>query len=115
MVIIVTAAVVFRPPTRDDWLYGSLLEFMGLAIVFQTFCGYNNIFERLADYYFQFAVIFIPMVFDRRSYEKSRISWRLLYAADSLGPYVFCVFGIWRFLNVANGDAHLSPYRFFFQ
>lgn len=115
MIVIVTAAVVFRVPSEEDRQYVILLQLMGIAIVFQTFCGYNNVFERLADYYFQFSVIFIPMVFDRRANRKSLLSWRFLQVADTFAPYLFCGFGIYRFLNVAHGDWHLYPFKFFFQ
>ena len=115
MIVIVTAAVVFRVPTAGDRQYVILLQLCGMAIVFQTFCGYNNIFERLADYYFQFSVIFIPMVFDKNAKRRSLINWRLLQAADTIAPYLFCGFGIYRFLNVAHGDWHLYPFKFFFQ
>ena len=46
MIVIVMAAVVFRRPRPEDYVYSLLLEFMGIAVVFQTFCGYNNIFEQ---------------------------------------------------------------------
>lgn len=115
MIIIVVAAVVFRVPTHEDRVYEILLGFMGVAIVFQTFCGYNNIFERLADYYFQFSVIFIPMVFDKKAKRKSLLNWRLLEVADTMAPYLFCGYSIYRFLGTAKGSALLYPYQFFFQ
>lgn len=115
MIVIVTAAVVFRVPTAEDRVYVILLQLCAMAIVFQTFCGYNNIFERLADYYFQFSVIFIPMVFDKNAKRRSLINWRLLQAADTIAPYLFCGFGVYRFLNAVKGDWHLYPFKFFFQ
>ena len=115
MIVIVAAAVVFRVPTAEDRQYVILLQICGIAIAFQTFCGYNNIFERLADYYFQFAVIFIPMVFDKNADRRSLLSWRFMQTADTFAPYLFCGFGIYRFLNVVRGDWHLSPFKFFFQ
>ena len=115
MAIIVVAAVVFRVPTGEDRIYEILLEFMGLAIVFQTFCGYNNTFERLADYYFQFSIIFLPMVFDKHAERKSLLDWRLLEVADTAAPFVFCGFGVYRFLNFVTNDPSLYPFYFYFQ
>ena len=115
MVVIVAAAIVFRIPTKDDRIYEILLGFMGMAIVFQTFCGYNNTFERLADYYFQFSVVFIPMVFDKRAERESLLDWRLLETVDTLAPYLFCGFGIYRFLTTISNDPTLASYQFFFQ
>ena len=115
MITIVGVAVMFRVPMRDDQLYEGLLGFMGLSIVFQTFSGYNNIFERLADYYFQFSVIFIPMVFDHRATRKSLLQWRSLAVLDSASPYLFCGFGIWRFLSYVTNVSTFTPFYFFFQ
>ena len=115
MSLIVLAAIVFRFPTKEDRLYNALLIFMGVAIVFQTFCGYNNIFERLADYYFQFAVVFIPMVFDRRVSRKSLLNWRYLEVINYAAPILFCGFGIYRFITSSTQDPSLYPFRFFFQ
>lgn len=115
MIGIVVAAVLFRRPTKEDRIYWYLLEFMGFAIVFQTFCGYSNIFERLADYYFQFSVIFIPMVFDKSSNEKALVHWRFMDVVYSLAPYLFGGYAIYRYFSTIVGDQHYVPFRFFFQ
>ena len=115
MLVIVIAAMLFRIPSAEDRVYGILLEFMGFAIVFQTFCGYNNIFERLADYFFQFSVIFIPMVFDKNATRQSLFEWRFLHVADDLAPYLFCGFGVYRFITTVTASNLLYPFRFFFQ
>ncbi len=115
MVVIVVAAIMFRKPKPEDRTYSTLLEFMGIAIVFQTFCGYNNIFERLADYYFQFSVVFIPMVFDKNADRKPLFGWRLMNVIDTAAPYLFCGFGVYRFITTTMNDRFLYPFKFFFQ
>ena len=114
MLVIVIAALILRPPTENDTLYVNLLSLTGVAIVIQTFASYNNTFERLADYYFQFSVVLIPLVFENVELEKSYLSKRIQYIGKTLAPYAFCAFGIWRFLNVVSKDGNLSPYKFFF-
>ncbi len=114
MIFIIVAAVMFRKPRAEDRVYSILLEFMGIAVVLQTFCGYNNIFERLADYYFQFSVIFIPMVFDRHADREPLFSWRFMSVVDTAAPYLFCGFSIYRFLTTVVRDPTLFPYKFFF-
>ena len=116
MLGIVLAALVLRPPVQEFSLYNALLQLMGIAIVLQTFASYNNTFERLADYYFQFSVIFIPMVFQKCGRKSLFISPSLAHLGQTLGPWVFCGFGIWRFLNAIQSSswAYL-PYQFFFQ
>ena len=42
---------------EDNSFFSTLMYFMGIAAVIQTFCYYSNIFERLADYYYQFVVV----------------------------------------------------------
>lgn len=115
MIVIVIAAVIFRKPTQEDRQYNTLLIFMGIAVVFQTFCGYNNIFERLADYFFQFAVIFIPMVFDRTADRQPLIGWRLMDVIDFAAPYMFCGYGVYRFITTCTSDSMLYPFKFFFE
>ena len=43
--------------------YARLFNIIVVAAVFQMFSGFDNIFTRLADYYLQFLVLFIPMIF----------------------------------------------------
>lgn len=116
MTIIVVAALVLRPPTKDDRVYGVLIEFTSFAIVFQTFCGYNNIFERLADYYFQFAIILIPMVFEKTKLDKHVLSEVTENMVKSVAPYMFSGFGVWRFAEyISNQGGIFLPFVFCFQ
>ena len=116
MLGIVAAALVLRPPTEEDRVYGILMQFMGIAIVIQTFASYNNTFERLANYYFQFCVVFIPMVFrldERRCY---LLDVKTEAMVKQLAPWAFCAFGVWRFANyIQSNDWAWMPYRFFFE
>lgn len=115
MLVIVVAAVIIRPPSTEDKLYNSLLMLVGVAAVIQTFASYNNTFERLADYYFQFAIVFIPMVFEDVTLKRRHLGERELMLVRRAGPYLFCAFGIWRFLNYVSGADILNPYQFYFQ
>lgn len=116
MLVIIVAALVIRPPTAEDKLYCAVLMLIGVAAVIQTFAGYNNTFERLADYYFQFAIVFIPMVFEDVKLKRRHLSERELKMVRRIGPYVFCAFAIWRFLsNAERPEAGLMPYQFYFQ
>lgn len=44
--------------------FENLFNMIVIAGIFQMFSGFDNVFTRFADYYFQFAVIFIPMIFN---------------------------------------------------
>ena len=116
MLVIIIAALVLRPPSPGDRMYSILLQFMGIAAVIQTFAGYNNTFERLANYYFQFAVIFIPLVFQKRNIQAMFLNPRVAMSVKYIAPYLFGGFGVWRFANYIQSNAWLwLPFRFFFQ
>ena len=115
MLGIIVAAVIIRKPRPDDRIYTLLLLFMGMALLFQTFCGYNNIFERLADYYFQFSVIFIPMIFDKTADREPLLGWRQMGIIDTIAPYLFCGYGIYRFYTYTLNASQFYPFRFFFE
>lgn len=115
MLVIIAVALLVRPPHHEDRIYCALLQLMGIAAAIQTFAGYNNIFERLADYYFQFAVIFIPMVFEGVKTNKRYLQENTVQLICDVGPYVFGSFAIWRFLDNIINDVHFTPFRFFFE
>ena len=115
MIVIIVAALIVRPPDPSDSVYNTLLSLIGIASVLQTFTGYGNIFERLADYYFQFSIIFIPMVFEDVKTKRRHLSGRELTLVRRLGPYLFCAFAIWRFLDTAVHNTTVFPYHFYFQ
>ena len=116
MVAILVMAVIVRPPDAEDRVYSGLLMLMGVATVIQTFAGYNNTFERLADYYFQTSVILIPLIFDPIKLKRQYLPDETLVLARQAMPLLICAFAIWRFLTVANDPAgHLVPYQFFFE
>lgn len=115
MLVIIVAALVIRPPSGEDKVYSALLMLIGVAAVIQTFSTYNNTFERLADYYFQFSIVFIPMVFEDVKTKRRHLSERELRLVRRVGPYVFGAFAIWRFLDTTVNDPTLYPYQFYFQ
>ena len=115
MIAVVVFAVFIRPPSAKDTIYNMLLMFAGVAIIFQTFCGYNNIFERLADYYFHTSIILIPMIFERGGKSRSLIDTARNRQILNYVTVLLCAFAIWRFLSTVNNSAIFTPYRFFWQ
>ncbi len=115
MIFIVIAAIVLRPPTEGDTVYNACLIFAGVSIVFQTFCGYNNIFERLADYYFHTAIVMIPLVFEKCELKKHLLDINTELAVKKFAPLVFCGFAVWRFLSYVNNSAAFANIGFIWQ
>ena len=116
MLGIVAAALVLRPPEEDDRVYGILLQFMGIAVVIQTFASYNNTFERLANYYFQFCVVFIPLVFQADTRRSQLLDIKTEAMVKQFAPWAFCAFGVWRYARIITSQSWIwLPYRFFFE
>lgn len=115
MIAIVVFAVLIRPPTSEDVVYNALLMFAGISIILQTFCGYNNIFERLADYYFHTSIVFIPLIFEKKRGSGANAAMVANNQIKELAPLVICAFAIWRFLTMVNNSTVYMPYRFFWQ
>lgn len=125
--------------SRGNEVFSALLYFMGLAAVIQTFCFYNNIFERLADYYYQFSILFMPLILIREysvlelddksrtrqpnndsnagvTLTKKRIRNYTINAVDisTVLAVVITLFCVWRFISYASSEASfLTPFYFF--
>ena len=113
MLALVFVAFALRPPTKDNKVYAATLQFVSIATLIQLFSVYNNVFERLADYYFQFSVIFVPFIFDRRVRDKRNLEKTM---AIQFGPYVLGILCLLRFYDVVTRpSSYLLPYQFFFQ
>lgn len=115
MLFIVIVGLQLRPASAEgDDVYNILLQLMGVSIVLQSFSSYGNIFERLADYYYQFVILFMPMIFEYKKEVKSRLSPSMQATARFAGPLFVGAFAIWRFISSATGDSSLYPYYFSF-
>lgn len=64
----------------SDSLFRKLFILMGIASLLQLFSGYDHVFTRLADYYFQFSVLYIPCLLTQ-THEKGHPPW--IYLDDS--------------------------------
>ena len=62
IVAIVLFAMLVKGVDEKDRFYGTLLHCMFISAIIQFFASYGNVFERLADYYFFYIVLFLPCV-----------------------------------------------------
>ena len=125
---------------KDGQFFSTLIFFIGIATVIQTFCYYNNILERLADFYFHFSILFVPLILfgtdknmipsetmnaDSNSitssstylFSKEKTKSNSMSAVDlslilSIIVVLFCVF---RFCLTMINHPNLSPFYFFWQ
>ncbi|WP_458398432.1 EpsG family protein [Anaerotignum sp.] len=90
-------AVLFKGfPNRD---LEKLFHLMAIATMLQMLSGFDNIFTRLTDYYFQFSVLYIPMTFfpyDQKK-QSSRLQRVFPFNERSLKfmSLFICIFIIW--------------------
>ena len=61
MMLIMMLAMMLRPLTLNDRTYTKVFNVMVLAAAFQMMSVFNNTYTRLADYFYQFVVLFVPM------------------------------------------------------
>ena len=62
MIALLVVALILRPLNRFDTLYCQVFNIIVLAVVAQTFSVYDNVFTRLAEYFFQFVVLLVPLM-----------------------------------------------------
>lgn len=115
MIVMAVSAVYLKPPAMKDTLYNALLMFLGVSIIFQTFCGYNNIFERLADYYFHTSIVLIPLILEQGGISASRLDSLKNKRILNYATIAVCAVLAWRFLSTVNNSNLYMPYRFFWQ
>ena len=89
--------VLFKGFENRDFEH--LIHIIAFAAILQLFSGYDNIFTRLADYYFQFSVLYLPMTFynAERNLQRSYMRPFLPFNARSLKVFslFICVFMLW--------------------
>ena len=125
---------------KDGKLFSTLIFFIGIATVIQTFCYYNNIFERLADYYYHFSILFLPLILFRKdeyliesksvmtdsnsitspstyvlSREKTKTNSFASVDVSLILTIIVVLFCVFRFCLTMINHSNLSPYYFFWQ
>lgn len=122
MVAIVVLAVFLRPPKEFDRVYKCTFSLMVVAAMLQAFAIYDNVFTRLADYYFQFFVIFIPLMLETgdeqaektpQYADKIKYTFQRYYPFIKIGIGAFTVFYyVWQ---LSLGGALVSGFKFIWQ
>lgn len=89
--------LLFRGFTEGN--YEKLFHIMAIASILQILSGFDNIFTRLTDYYFQFSVLYIPMIFFPGDQQHQRAILRPLLPFNDRSLKVLagllCVFMLW--------------------
>jgi uncharacterized protein YybS (DUF2232 family) len=81
--------------------FESLFNIILIGAIIQMFSGYNAVFTRLADYYLQFLILFIPMMFypaDKKAPVNPKEKKPILYFDESSNKVfviILTLFLIW--------------------
>ena len=122
MLFIMGVALILRPIKNRDEKYRKIFNVIVIAAIAQTFSVYDNVFTRLADYFYQFIILFIPMMLQpgedqameqpERKYQIRYYTWRS-YQLIGLGITLFAIYFYWHTVN--NSSALLANFHFFWQ
>lgn len=122
MVMILLIALIFRPLRNYDTLYCQTFNIMILAAIVQCASVYDNVFTRLADYFYQFVVLFIPLMLQsgwEQAKKYPQHSGVIRYWPPKLMFLVqfgITLFSLWFYMaNVNGSSALLKDFHFFWQ
>lgn len=121
MIFIIILGTILRPVREGDKIYCQVLNLMVIAALIQYFSIYDNVFTRLADYYYQFIVLFMPMMLESGEHQlamnpnpayRIRCFDRNMYILLGIA---ITVFALWFYHSTINSSVMLQDFRFFWQ
>lgn len=121
MVLILVLALVLRPLKQYDAAYCQLFNVMILAAIVQSFSVYDNVFTRLAEYFFQFVALFMPMML-----QSGKVRARLypehageIYYLEPKAMFLLQIgivlFAIWFYNQNVDSAAYLKQFCFLWE
>lgn len=120
MIAIILVSLMIRQLNNYDREYRYVFNLMIAAAALQSFSVYDNNFTRLADYYYQFSVLFIPMMLEpdvkrRRSAHQFGGFWSF----DSPTYGLLCVFitgfALWFYWGQIQPGTIIDGFKFFWE
>lgn len=121
MVLILLLALVLRPLKQYDTAYCQLFNVMILAAIIQSFSVYDNVFTRLAEYFFQFIVLFMPMMLQSGK-TRARLYPEHTHEIYYLEPKAMFVlqigivlFAVWFYFQNVDNAAYLKEFCFLWE
>jgi hypothetical protein len=120
MAMFILAGLILRPAQRKDRIYSQVVNLMMIAALIQTFSVYDNVFTRLADYYYQFVVLHMPLILESSDHQiKMGAPYRVRrYTTRSyrVAWVAITMFALWFYNNtVSGGGSSIVDYRFFWE
>lgn len=120
MILILGVSWFLRPPRQGDDVYCKVFNLMVAAAIIQYFSIYNNVFTRLADYYYQFSILLFPLMMEssehRLKYDPNpkytmRVHQEYIYTFFAIG---ITLFALWYYYQQVN-TPFLESYKFIWE
>lgn len=122
MIFIMAFGLFMRPLRRDDVMYRQVFNLMVVAVIIQYFSMYDNVFSRLADYYYQFIVLFMPLIMEEGEHQalvQPERKYTIRYFAHNnyvLIGLMITLFALWYYNSyVGSSQTILQDFKFFWQ
>lgn len=122
MLLILAVGYYLRPVRRRDATYAKVFNIMVLAAFFQTFSVYDNVFTRLTDYFYQFIVVFMPMVLRPRggladeTAHMERPPYYRLRDVYTIALILISAYAVYYYIQYLDGSREfLNSFYFFWQ
>ena len=122
MLLILALGLYLRPLRSSDKQYGYIFNIMVVAAALQTFSIYDNNYTRLTDYYFQFIVLFIPMILQTGESQLAEMPGRkgeIVYHSRDLFLLLsigITLFALWYYNSYVDASwALLKDFKFFWE
>ena len=114
MLAFLIGGYLLRIPDGEDTVYLATFNIVIVATLLQLFAVYGNVFERLADYYFVFSILFLSLVFEKMGRREKSVCSIIPYDDQicniaNVGILVFSV--VYFYLNV-TATYGLLPFSF---
>lgn len=121
MIAMLIGAAIVRPIKFERGPYPKVFFIMVLACAIQLYSIYDNVFTRLADYFFQMSVLFVPMMLSPNTEDRVYYEWRPSYKIIDAKMYVILsifvtAFALWFYNSTLEGCSQfLSGYKFIWE
>lgn len=114
MIAFIVVGALLRYPDGENRTYLASFNLMIVAAMLQIFAVYGNVFERLADYYFVFSMLYLPMVFQHEEQREGSVKGYIMYDPRIYNwiEIVIVIFSIMYYYQLVHSTPGILPYTF---
>lgn len=121
MILILCISWFLRPPRNGDIIYRKVFSIMVFSIIIQYFSIYDNVFTRLADYYYQFVVLLFPLMMEtgeHRLKKDPKPNYTVRFHQDYIYTFLsigITLFALWYYYPQVYESAVVAVYHFYWE